>query len=138
MGRFATRRLLQFRLRTMFVVTALAAAALGWKMNFVQQRSAVMRSIEARGGRFDTRAANVSPQTRQAVINRLVDHMTSREHGTHGVCRSFEPTVSFELSWLRRFLGDKLYWDVVIYDRADLETVQRWFPEAAVLLVEAP
>src|SRR5262245_50674318 len=81
MGELATRRLWQFRLRTMFVVTALAAAVLGWKFNFVHQRTAVMRSIEARGGRFDTRAANVSPEKRKAVINRLVNHMTSREHG---------------------------------------------------------
>jgi hypothetical protein len=129
---------LRFSLRTMLVVTTLVATGLAWQMNHVRQRQAVMQAVEAHGGRFETRSATVTAARREAVIAKLVADMTHREHDTHGVCRVFAAMAPFELPTWRRLFGDRLYWDVVIYDRADLAPVRQWFPEAAVLLVQPP
>ena len=122
----------------MFVLTTLLTLWLGWRLNLVHRRQEIIQSIQARGGRFDTRATQTSAAKREAVLAALVKRMTHRSHDSHGTCRSFAPTAEFELTAVRQLLGDKLYWDVVIYDRSDLEAVRRWFPEAVVLLVEEP
>lgn len=136
--RVGTEAKFRFNLRTMFVATTLLAAVLAWQMNHVRQRRMVMESIESHGARFETRSASVPAAKREKVIARLVSDMTHRQHDTHGVCTAFEPTAPFDLPAWRRMLGDRLYWDVVLFDRADVDAVRRWFPEATVLLVQAP
>jgi len=128
------RRWLRFSLRSMFVLVTLVAIWLGWNVHVVRQRNDMTTWLSASGR---GRAIVVSEE--KFVRMRSSSEALSRMRATllsNDGSDVFEADPGKLPSRLRRWLGDKLYISIVIYDKDDLDQVRRTFPEARVRLIE--
>jgi hypothetical protein len=122
------RRWFRFSLRTLFVVVTVGCIWLAWNVNIVQQRKAVRERARVEkaskrlwGIRFIVEPQGNDPQT--AAAREFLARV--REASTH-------PSASQDLSTVRRWMGDKPADQIVLRDQAEVDSVSRVFPEAAI------
>jgi len=111
------RRWFRFSLRTLFVLVTVIACWLGWQVQVVQHRKAMLKQIETDGGLVFIGSVDWE-HSPSVVFNGPHDH-------------------AFKLSSLRRMLGDR-HIDLIGFDRpltnTDRQAIEA-FPESAVAAI---
>lgn len=130
-----TRRIL-FRL-SMFAVATSLTVWLGWNLSLVQQRARLQQAIETRDGYFFT-LEQYWPTPGAAVdpLHNTMGVSVTINAALNGCMKRVDPKGVVPISHLRRWLGDRQAYVLIVSDEADFQRASSCFPEATTLLVQ--
>lgn len=119
---------LRFNLRIFLLAFSGVAIWLGWNVFVVEHRQHLIRDLgkKIHAQRLDVRYG--VPADGDGMVGWIRDY-----HGLPLGAVYAKPTSPWQLSWIRRKLGDKPFLFVSFYDPELIPTVRRWFPEAVCM-----
>lgn len=129
----------------MFAAFTVAIVGLGWlagNVEFVRQRKAFLAAlalpaVARHGSGPNGQPARLSEQKiayyAEIVFCRYTTPDDSWDHYS-----TWAPTSSRELSWLRRWLGDRPYWFIAYYPGPSGDDAHELFPEANIAVANKP
>ena len=133
-------------MRTMFVALTVVVLGLGWlawNVEVVRQRKAFLAALKIPStaryglGPNDGHPARLSDQ-RIRYYSEVVFCRYTTPDDSWDAFTTWAPTRSRELSWLRRWLGDKPYWFIAYYPGPSGARAHELFPEANIVVADKP
>ena len=124
------RRWFRFSLRSLFLVVTALCLWLGWNVNVVRLRRAVLAQVPNDIGVVEWKIA-----TRATDRDHLDARIASIKDSTH--CRRHAaPSAGPRLSLIRRWLGDEPIGVVALWNESDFHRISSLFPEALTVLFD--
>jgi hypothetical protein len=140
------RRRFRFSVRTMFVALTVVVMGLGWlvwNVEVVRQRKAFLAALQRPRvawyglGPNDGQPARLSDQ-KITYYSEVVFCRYTTPNDSWDPFMTWAPASSRELSWLRRWLGDKPYWFIAYYPGPSGSHAHELFPEANIVVANKP
>jgi hypothetical protein len=138
----SNRRWFRFSLRTLFVLVTLLAAIGSWvgrNLSAVQARRSLRASENVAFLTYDeNRYGRGCPGVLEVKSHRAGDLLNVGMANNPSGRKRVSPTASPRLSAIRRWLGDKPMFAVIVFDESDFESARARFPESLIVLYETP